>query len=379
MSLFPRLACHHALRCPGRGTSPLELRAKTHYDKSMRKITFITLAAFVPLACSSPSPMAYQGKYGHGPRTLAVATGSPGELGLLRPLAEGFAGQYDATVLWHKAGSGRSLELLRLQQVDAIMVHAPAAESDAVSAGWAAGRTLIGCNEFYIVGPAADPAGIRAATSAADSYRMIARAGASFLSRGDNSGTHKKEMAIWRAAGVSPDGPWYVETGDFMRATLQRANAEKAYFMTDSSTWIATRKRLPNLRVLFRGDPVLVNVYHALCQPPGATPAADLAAKFVAFLASDKAQQIIRTFGRDEHGEAMYMDAAYATRFASLKASTASPREEDSPSTIHNRGIHRPGVQEHFGGAAFPTRCRSGRTSTRTGRCGSATQAVRIR
>ena len=345
----------------------------------MRRIAFITLAAWAPLACSSSLPIVYQGTYGHGAHTLVVATGSPGELGLLRPIAEEFARRTDATVLWRKAGSGRSLELLRSKQVDVVMVHAPAAERHAVAAGWADNRTLIGCNEFYIVGPADDPAGIQSATSAVDSYRRIARFKASFLSRGDNSGTHKKELAIWRAAGVSPDGLWYVETGDFMRATLQRANAKKAYFMTDSSTWIATRKRLPNLRVLFRGDPVLVNVYHALCQPPGATPAADLAAKFVAFLASDKAQQIIRTFGRDEHGEAMYMDAAYATRFASLKASTASPREEDSPSTIHNRGIHRPGVQEHFGGAAFPTRCRSGRTSTRTGRCGSATQAVRIR
>ena len=95
-------------------------------DKSMRKITFITLVALVPLACSSSPPMAHQGKYGHGPRTLVVATGSPGELGLLRPLAEEFARQSDVTVLWHKAGSGRSLELLRSKQVDAIMVHAPA-------------------------------------------------------------------------------------------------------------------------------------------------------------------------------------------------------------------------------------------------------------
>jgi len=275
----------------------------------MRRIAFITLAAWAPLACSSSLPIVYQGTYGHGAHTLVVATGSPGELGLLHPLAEEFARRFDVTVLWRKAGSGRSLELLRSKQVDAVMVHAPAAETRAVAAGWACNRTLIGCNEFYIVGPAGDPAGIRSAMSAVDSYRRIARSRTPFLSRGDNSGTHKKEMAIWRAAGVSPSG-LCAETEDFMRATLQRANAEKAYFMTDSSTWTATKNHLPNLRVLFRGDPVLVNVYHALCQPPGTTPGSDLAAKFTVFLASDTAQQIIGTSGRDEHGEAIYRNAA---------------------------------------------------------------------
>ena len=158
----------------------------------MRNIAFITLAALAPLACSPSLPIVYQGEYGHGAHTLVVATGSPGELGLLRPLAEEFARQSDVTVLWRKAGSGRSLELLRAKQVDAVMVHAPAAERHAVAAGWADIRTLIGCNEFYIVGPADDPAGIRSATSAVDSYRRIARAGASFLSRGDNSGVRLK-------------------------------------------------------------------------------------------------------------------------------------------------------------------------------------------
>jgi tungstate transport system substrate-binding protein len=276
----------------------------------MRHIAFITLAAWANLACSPSTPIVYQGQYGHGTNTLVLATGSPGELGLLRPLAEEFARQSDATILWRKAGSGRSLALLKSKQVDVVIVHAPAAEKRAVAEGWAANRTLIGCNEFYIVGPTDDPARIQSAKSATDSYRRIAHAKASFLSRGDNSGTHKKEMAIWRTAGVTPEGPWYVETEDFMRATLQRANAEKAYFMTDSSTWIATKKHLTNLQILFRGDPVLVNIYHALCQPTDTTPETDLPEKFTAFLASDKAQHIIGTFGRDKYGEAMYRNVA---------------------------------------------------------------------
>jgi tungstate transport system substrate-binding protein len=274
----------------------------------------IFLAPFTAVAASSP----YKAVYGHGPEKFTLATGSPGELGLLKALAEGFdkSMQGKITLQWIKAGSGKSLQLLKDKKVDMIMVHAPAAEKKAVAEGWAIDRTLIGSNEFYIVGPVSDPAKIAQATSAADAYKRIAQAKAKFFSRGDNSGTNKKELFIWKEAGIKPSGPWYIVTKDFMIATLKRANQEKGYFMVDSSTWVAEKKHMPNLKVLYKGDKVLINTYHALCQPKGATPGATIAAKFIAYVASLAGQKIIQDYGKDRYGEALYNDAVYARQYA---------------------------------------------------------------
>jgi tungstate transport system substrate-binding protein len=253
--------------------------------------------------------------YGAGANQFSLATGSPGELGLLEVLAETFGKQDNAKMVWFKAGSGVSLKLLKDKKVDMIMVHAPAAEKQAVKDGWAIKRTLLGSNEFFIVGPASDPAKIAQAKSAVDAYRRIAEAKAKFFSRGDNSGTHKQEVDVWKKADLKPQGDWYVVTKDFMTATLKRANQEQGYFMVDSSTWVAEKKDVPNLKVLFKGDTMLVNTYHALCQPAGATPGAATAAKFIDFVASPQGQQIIRDYGKERYGEGLYNDAAYARQY----------------------------------------------------------------
>ncbi len=122
--------------------------------------------------------------YGDSEVTFKLATGSPGELGMLEKLADAFNAQHGTAMCWVKAGSGKSLNLLKEQQVDVVMVHAPAAEKQAVADGWAIKRTLIGSNEFYIVGPKNDPAGIAEAATAAEAYARIAQAKAPFLSRG---------------------------------------------------------------------------------------------------------------------------------------------------------------------------------------------------
>jgi tungstate transport system substrate-binding protein len=282
-----------------------------------KKFLALVVGLFFLTSGTAAAAAPYSGVYGNGPEIFTLATGSPGELGLVKALAQGFdqAMSGKITLQWIKAGSGKSLQLLKDKKVDMIMVHAPAAEKQAVQEGWAGDRTLIGSNEFYIVGPANDPAKIAAAPSAVDAYRRIAAARAKFFSRGDNSGTHKKEMAIWKASGIKPQGDWYIITKDFMTATLKRANQGKGYFMVDSSTWVAEKKQVPNLKILFKGDKLLINTYHALCQPTGATPGAALAARFIAFVASPQGQQIIKDYGRDRYGEGLYNDAAYARRY----------------------------------------------------------------
>jgi tungstate transport system substrate-binding protein len=282
--------------------------------------TIVKLAGLTTLFFIAISPPAWAADesgatYGSGKHRFTLATGSPGELGLLKLLAEDFARRADAQMVWVKAGTGASLKLLQDKKVDMVMVHAPGQVDRAIKDGWAAGKTLIGSNEFYIVGPKSDPANIAKAESAVDAYRRIASAGARFVSRGDNSGTHQKEVQIWQKTGVSPAGAWYIVTKDFMTASLKRSNAEGAYFMSDSSTWIMEKNVAPDLVILYRGDRALVNTYHALTAPAGTTPGRDTAEKFVAYVASSDGQKIIAEYGRAEFGEGLYNDMVYARRY----------------------------------------------------------------
>jgi len=281
----------------------------------MKRFVLVALAFVFMLQTGPVQAKDCKAVYGQSEQQFSLATGSPGELGLLEVLAEAFNAEHGTSMCWKKAGSGASLKLLKAKDVDICMVHAPAAEKQAVEEGWAIKRTLIGSNEFYIVGPPSDPAGIAQADSAADAYARIAKAGSVFLSRGDNSGTHKKEMSIWKMAGVEPAGDWYVITKDFMMATLKKADELGGYFMTDSSTWVAGKAGLKNTTVLFRGDPYLINVYHALCQPEGATPMQRHASDFIDFVASEKGQSILRNYGKKMYGESMYNDAEYAKQY----------------------------------------------------------------
>jgi tungstate transport system substrate-binding protein len=282
------------------------------------QIQFILLlsAAIFITGCSKPEPKVTCKKvFGKGKTVLKLATGSPGELGLLEALANEFNLKNNTSICWVKAGSGKSLKLLKAKKVDLIMVHAPKSEKLAVKEGWAANRTLIGSNEFYIVGPKKDPAGIRKAASAADAYKKVATAKSLFLSRGDNSGTHKKEMAIWKKSGVNPSGKWYITTNDFMMATLIKANKLNGHFMTDSSTWVAGKKGLGNISVLFRGDPFLINTYHALSMAKGSGKNYDLARMFIKLLSSEKGQSLIAEYGKKRFGEAMYNNAEASKKY----------------------------------------------------------------
>ncbi|MBN8488754.1 MAG: substrate-binding domain-containing protein [Burkholderiales bacterium] len=251
--------------------------------------------------------------WGQGSQGFSLATGSPGELGLLEALATRFAARHDATVRWYKAGSGQAMALLKARQVDMVLAHAPLAEHQAVAEGWATGRVLIGANEFWILGPLDDPARLSEARDAVDAFRRLLDSGVRVVSRGDNSGTHQKEQQIWQAVGREPAAPALIVTRAFMTACMQRANDEGAYFLTDSSTFIAERQRVPRLRRVFRGGELLANPYHTLylSEP---TPGASSARRFGEWLLSDEAQGLLRAFGRDRYGEPMYVDAAEAAR-----------------------------------------------------------------
>lgn len=250
--------------------------------------------------------------YGQGKAMITVASGSPGELGLLKAWAQAYARKHDVSICWRKAGSGAALRMLKARQVDLALVHAPAAEKEALAQGWAQARLPLGGNQFFIVGPAEDPARVAEASSATDAYARIMAAKAKFVSRGDGSGTHKREMAIWHEAGLKPGGTWYLPAHDFMLATLLLADRQGAYFMTGSSTWHLARARhgLAGMAVLFKDDPKLVNHYHALLPPTGATPGADLAREFARFISSPAGQAIMADYGKKQFGHALYQPVA---------------------------------------------------------------------
>ncbi|MEW5912495.1 MAG: substrate-binding domain-containing protein [Thermodesulfobacteriota bacterium] len=283
---------------------------------ALLRVVLMALALALALAGAAPAAGHCKAVYGQGAVQVRVATGSPGELGLLAALSQPFLSQHQVSLCWRKAGSGASLRLLKEGQVDLALVHAPAAERQALAQGWAEQHTLIGGNEFFIVGPAADPARIAGSASAAQAYARIAKARAKFITRADNSGTHKRELALWRAAKIQPAGAWYVINRDFMLASLRRAAEIGAYFMTDSSTWYVGRARygLKSLALLYKGDPVLLNTYHGLVRAGDASPSAALARQFLAFAASPAGQEIIRGFGAEKYGQALYLPAAGVAR-----------------------------------------------------------------
>lgn len=264
---------------------------------------FLSLQGVYAMECSAI--------YGKGKKELKLATGSPGELGLLEALANAFDKKYSSKICWYKAGSGETLEMLKNKEIDIALVHAPVAEKEALKEGWAKNRTLIGSNEFYILGPKDDPAGIKNAKSAKEAYEKIAQKQALFYTRADDSGTHKKELSIWKSAGIEPKGAWYVANKDFMLATLKKADDTKGYFMSDSSTYKLAKKELKNLKLLFSKDKVLINTYVAMTKPDPSK----LALEFVNFISSKEGQKIIADYGKDKYKESLYEDANYAKKY----------------------------------------------------------------
>ncbi len=197
-------------------------------------------------------------------------------------------------------GTGQALRLGQAGDVDAILVHSRKAEDAFLAAGYGTHRREIMYNDFVFIGPSSDPAGIRGADNAVTVLQAIARAKAPFVSRGDDSGTHKKEMSLWAAAGIGPDaltGPWYKAAGAGMGATLNVASGLNAYVLSDRASWLNFGNK-GDLDLLFAGDPVLFNQYAFIPVNPAryAHVKADLVAKLEDWLTGPKARDLIDNY-----------------------------------------------------------------------------------
>jgi tungstate transport system substrate-binding protein len=258
-------------------------------------------------ATPTPTPVV------RGPKDIILATTtSTQDTGLLDVLVPIFEEQTDYNLKVIAVGSGQALAMGERGDADALLAHAPSSEVDLVNKGAAINRQLVMHNDFIIVGPTKDPAGIKGMTSATDALAAIYNKGATFVSRGDKSGTDQAEKAIWKKAGLDPKGQsWYEETGQGMAATLQVANQKDAYTLADRGTYLSQQKNL-GLVVLVEGDPALFNVYHVMQVDPAKF---DLVngpggAAFVDFMISDATQAIIKDFGVDKYGQPLFIPDA---------------------------------------------------------------------
>jgi tungstate transport system substrate-binding protein len=241
-------------------------------------------------------------------RTIVLATGhTVRDSGLLDVLIPVFEKKTGYIVRPIALGTGQALVMGKRGDADALLTHDPEAEAPLVKEGYFINRRQFMHNDFIIVGPAQDPARVARAKTAAAAFRQIAEAQVSFVSRGDDSGTHKREQALWKAAGLSPTRPWYVEAGQGMGATLGIASQKQAYTLTDRATFLVLKKTL-GLVILLEGDPGLLNLYSVMEVNPVKHPRANHVGgrAFSDFLISKEGRALIQDFGKDRFGQPLY-------------------------------------------------------------------------
>ena len=248
-----------------------------------------------------------------GSEVILATTTSTQDSGLLDMLVPAFEAETGHRVKTIAVGSGQAIELGRRGEADVVLAHSPAAEQELVASGVTGERLLVMHNDFVIIGPASDPAGVAKARSLAQAMRAIASGAAPFISRGDQSGTHTLELKLWQRAGITPGGRWYQESGQGMGATIQLTAEKRAYTIADRGTYLATRTQAGSgLKVLFEGDPALLNVYHVIpiTQAAGARVNADGGLAFANWIAGKRSQGMIADFGVATYGRALFVPDA---------------------------------------------------------------------
>jgi tungstate transport system substrate-binding protein len=251
------------------------------------------------------------------PDLILATTTSTQDSGLLDVLIPLFEQQTGYNVKVVAVGTGAALQMGQQGNADVLLVHAPSSEKTYMAGGFGKDRLLVMHNDFIIVGPTADPAGIKGTASAVDAFKKIAGASAPFISRGDNSGTNTKELALWKSAGIDPAGTkpgWYVESGQGMGATLTIASEKNAYTLTDRATYLANKANL-QLDILVEKDTSLLNVYHVITVNPDKWPKVNYtgAMAFAKWITDPATQDVIGKFGVDKYGQQLFIPDATKT------------------------------------------------------------------
>jgi len=284
-------------------------------SKRAASILGIALAVLAAIALAY---YVYSGVYApKAVRLIISTTTSLYQTGLLNFLASKFVEEYPGVnISFLPVGSGHALQMAARGDVCAVLVHAPSLEIQYLSSGAISNHTIFAYNFFVIVGPPDDPANVSRAPNAVEAFRRIyetAEKGATvFISRGDGSGTHVKELQLWKASGLNPSGkPWYRECGCGMTEALMMANEMNGYTLSDIGTFLKLKRggRIQNLVELYSNSTELINVYSAYLSAKCLGPERDYAAKFIQFLASDEGQKLIASYGAYEYGRQLFYQA----------------------------------------------------------------------
>ena len=238
-----------------------------------------------------------------------TSTQDSGLLDVLNPIFEKKTGYFVKTIA---VGSGQAMAMGQKGEADVLLVHSPEAEKKFIAEDYGINRRIIMHNDFIIVGPPEDSAKLKGLKSSSEAFKKIASEKALFLSRGDNSGTHAKEKTIWKATGINPEGEkWYQQTGLGMGQTLSVAAEKKGYTVADRGTYLALKKNL-GLDILVEGDAILLNIYHVIEVNPSKWPKVNTAGAkaFADFMVSKETQEIIKNFGVDKFGSALFFPDA---------------------------------------------------------------------
>ena len=245
---------------------------------------------------------------------ILATTTSTQDSGLLDVLIPLFEQQTGYTVKTVAVGSGQAMTMGQQGNADVLLVHSPAAEVAYMKGGYGKDRVLVMHNDFIIVGPSTDPAKVKGDMSAVEAFKKIVATGSAFISRGDNSGTNAKELALWKNAGVDPVGTkatWYLSTGQGMGATLTIASQKSAYTLTDRATYLASKANL-QLDILVEKDASLLNVYHVITVNPDKWPKVNYtgAVALMKWITSPDIQAVIGKFGMDKYGQQLFVPDA---------------------------------------------------------------------
>ena len=284
------------------------MKSRYSFLVSLLIISALTLGACTP---ATPAPT----KPAH-PNLILATTTSTQDSGLLDVLIPLFETESGYTVQTVAVGSGQAMKIGEEGNADVLLVHAPASEVTFMENGFGKDRALVMHNDFIVVGSSVDPANIHG-LSAVAALKAISEGNASFVSRGDDSGTHKAELNLWKKAEFDPRAAasaWYLESGQGMGATLTIASEKAAYTLTDRATYLANKGNL-QLEILVEGDNALLNVYHVITVHPDKWPKVNYegALAFSKFMTDAATQKIIGTFGVDKYGQPLFQPDANKT------------------------------------------------------------------
>jgi tungstate transport system substrate-binding protein len=272
------------------------------HTRSIRTLFLLSLILVLAACSSTPSPSAASKE---AKEIVLATTTSTQDSGLLDALLPVFEGQSGLKVKVVAVGTGQAIKLGEDGNADVLLVHARQAEDEFVANGFGINAYDVMYNQFYIVGPADDPAGVKQAKTAAEAFGKIADKKATFISRGDDSGTDKKEKSIWKNANIKPDDSWYLSSGQGMGETLQMADEKKAYTLTDEATFLS---RKLGLEVVMQGDKTLLNPYGIIQVKSSAK--ADEGMQLIQFFTGAEGQKLIGEFGQETYGKGLFVPDA---------------------------------------------------------------------